>query len=925
MTDTAYSKSHFGSMQLKTDNTTNTISIIANHVTNPNDKAIGVYRWVDALHDFESYLKKPLNTLLRKQYGIGTQKVQHEFYKLINGSEYTFSKTTSSIKDLHENLDHQEILLEDSEGITEIHYPNTKNNDTTFTYNLPKLLETYNINDLPTTSILEEYPEGDLLLYIIGDKNQFHDKASDIKTFLGINDDTDTYSKDSANISTETFQKIFMPTGSTDTIYDYAFFSEILDPSSEQTDIITTNNVNISMLYCMIDETPVYITIQKRIGDKETWYYAFHTSTSTPTSFESVNFNVRSTGAHPAPNIDTAVYFIQNEIQNKKFSALLNDINTIVKRMTNKSKKNIMSKNPLDYSITKKEAENILNFGKFTDFYKHLIATFKKDINKTNLTPEQITTIIIAFKTIGDQMYLYDSILLTKHDLTKPDRQPWMITGDTFLKDYSIYTKSTNIMCPTKYGESGNRKLTVYIKPQAQLTPEQIALRDKLLSEKKAKLEAEKAIREKEYYENKQTPLPDFNCNIIVSFIDIIQKAEPTSTSTGRNITHFDSNPITNIHGMTLIFLYNAIIHVFLTCQKLYSIKNWLDKTVYISKFKEYDSEKQKAYLYDYKIRLGSYNENVTFINTIQTNDILSFINSVLNNVTNSFTGITNISNPINIIQNTFYKNSTNHSFDIINTDIINTLKQLHTHKNASTQLLKSFKDFQRERPTMKYNLERIITNQLDDLIIHTGAGFIPTKQSEIIQMLKEDIDEFLSHQLAPSQLYLNGLGTLLDKTNTHQMKIDNEDKSQQLKGKKAYPYLHEKKFELLRNISASYETALDLGYDNDIELLGKQQYTSTPIAYKQLSTVTSNVVPVALPPLPPTIAPTTPSQSTPNKTKRKRVIEQEIGEPYTKYLKTGISVGAGKKTKRIKKRRTHKKQDNNKTKRRKSKRHNKK
>jgi len=906
--DTAYNKYHFGSMQLQNDDSSNTIYITANHFIQPDDKAIGVYRWVDALHDFEPYLKKPLNTLLREQYGIGTTKTNaHEFNKIVNNGEYAFTKTIASRNTLHEILDHEELWLQDSEGEANIHYPNMNEEDTIFTYILPKLLETYDVTKLPTTSILQEYPEGDVLLDIIGNKTDFNKNASAIKTFLGINDNTDTYSKDSANIPTETFRQIFTSTGSTTRAIDFSFFSEILDPSSEQSDIITTHNVQLTMLYCMIDKTPVYITIQKRKGDKESWYFAFHTTNAIPESFDMVNFNVTNSGAHPAPNIETAVYFIQKIVQNNKFSALLHDINTIVNRMINKSKKTF------GYSLTKREAQNVRNHGKFVEFYKQLLATFQKNLNIAKLTPEQITTIIIAFKTIGDQMYLYDSILLTKQDPTKPDRQPWMITGDTFLKDYSIYTKSTNIMCPTKYGkESGSRKLTVYIKPQAQLTEEQEKQRDKLLSEKKAKLEEEIKLRENEYYQNKQLPLtlPNLNCiDILRPFIDIIQKATPISP--GRNITHFDSTPFTKIHGMTLILLYNAIIHVFLTCQKMDIIKNWLDKTVDIDNFKKYNSEKQNAYLQDYKIKLGSYNENVVFINAILINDIPSFINSILKNVTTSFTGITDISNPITTLQNTSPKNSNTLSFDIINTDIITNLKQLHKHKNASTQLLNPFKDFQRQKPLMNYNIDRIINNQLDQLITHTGAGFIPTNQSEIIKILKDDIDELLYYQFTTSQPYYTGLEAMLDKINTYQMSRDDQKLTS---NKFKLPYLQEKKFELLRNISASYETVIDLGYDTDIELLGDQQYT--PIARQQSTTSTSTSTSTSTVPPPP------PAATSSNTTNKKRYREYEYEMPDKKNRDAnynGIAVGAGKKTKRNKKKtnkkkRTHKNKKHGKT-----------
>ena len=821
MTDTAYDKGHPGSMKLSVL-PDNKITIKANHVTDKETNPIGVYRWVDALHDFESYLKKPLNKLLREQYGIGTTTgkgndfTKHDFTKHINNEIYASTKTTSSRNTLHEILDHEEIWLQDSAGTTVITYPDTTGTNTTFNYTLPKLLGIYDVNSLPTESILKEYPEGDLLLDITGNKDDFFNNASKIKNFLGINDDTDTYLKDSANIPTTTFQEIFKPTGYTDALFDYSFFSEILDPSSEQSDIITTHDVQLTMLYCMINEIPVYITIQKRKNNKEIWYYAFHYKNDDvldANKFHQVNFNITSTGAHPAPNIETAVYFIKNEIQDKKISALLHDITTMVARMKNKSK------HTLGFSLTKKEAQNVRNSGKFTDFYKGmLLPSFKSDLGiGSTLTPEKMTTIIIAFKTIGDQMYLYDSILLSKIDPAKPTRQPWMVTGDTFLKDYGIYTKSTNIMCPTKYGkEKGSRKLTVYVKPQTSLTDEEKKEREKNKKEKEEKEKKEKQKREETEKQEKlknekeygMLPLKiksllkvDSNnmVHILDSFIMGIYNAVPAKNETAsrkRDITHFDSAPLTNIHGMTLILLYNAIVHIFLTYQRIEFIQSELGRSV---GFKDYTLEQQKKYLQDYKERLRSYNVYVDFINRIPSDGVLSFINYVLINVSEIFNGITDISKPITPLDMSL--------FYINNTDIVSKLKDLHKHKRASTHLLVPFKDFQRQKIIIDKNLGSIRQILQPIISVVEGGVSIPSNEGEIIQMLKDDINELLSYntKLGGSTYYdkLNNLLTIINPT---------EDEL----SKKEMGSIN---FNLLYNISASYETAVELAIDIENEL----------------------------------------------------------------------------------------------------------
>ena len=81
-------------------------------------------------------------------------------------------------------------------------------------------------------TIFDEHPEGDILMDIIID-----DKASidlnKLRNYLMITPGS-TYSKDAANIATEKFTELFGGHG-------FSFFSEILDPASEQSDMINKN------------------------------------------------------------------------------------------------------------------------------------------------------------------------------------------------------------------------------------------------------------------------------------------------------------------------------------------------------------------------------------------------------------------------------------------------------------------------------------------------------------------------------------------------------------------------------------------------------------------------------------------------------------------------------------------------------------
>ena len=130
--------------------------------------------------------------------------------------------------------------------------------------------------------------------------------------------------------------------------------------------------------------------------------------------------------------------------------------------MKNKEKKKMKGRD----SLSKEQSQNLKNNGSFDEFYEVLLKKFRNDIG--SITPEQAKVVLVSFKTIGDQMYLYDAILLSK---IAPQLgmfgSPFVVSGDTFLVDYITYTKSCNVLSPATIGNvRGKRKLRVYMKPR---------------------------------------------------------------------------------------------------------------------------------------------------------------------------------------------------------------------------------------------------------------------------------------------------------------------------------------------------------------------------------------------------------------------------------------------------------------------------
>lgn len=440
--------------------------LIADHVVDEDKTAIKIYRSVDAQHDFEPKISK-INSFLLKFFGINSGK--NNFSKNVideNGKiiPLKITNTTSSRNTLHTILNYSDYSYTHSALQAVI-----KENKNNFKQKLPTFLPDIlleNINHT-TTSIVKDYPEGDILFNIIGNKNDFQLKADILREYLGIDIDTQ-YVKDSANIPTQVFQNIFKKQdGSIGT--DYSYFSEILDPSSEQSDM-KNDSVQITLLYTYLDDSkPLYITLRKhKLGDDKgnrkehgKWYYAFHTNTKIPQTFHEYEFGYNTkNGSFSAPSIETASEYILRKLDDKKLSAKILKVKNAVKRGTNKIKAAI------GLSMTKEDKKNLHKLGIFDDFYDKIFTAIQNVYAPTTLTDEQKKQIVLSFKTIGDQMYLYDSILLDNIVKGNDGNSAWMITGDTFLRDYSIYTKSCNILSPVKIGkDKGMRSMMVYLKP----------------------------------------------------------------------------------------------------------------------------------------------------------------------------------------------------------------------------------------------------------------------------------------------------------------------------------------------------------------------------------------------------------------------------------------------------------------------------
>ena len=905
----SYNKNIDGELTVKTEGDLTIVYSTPRDGANMN--GIRNYRWVDGQHDFEpKFPKNDINNHLRAQYNIESGEFKKDGPNI--GAN---TITTSTRNTLHEVLDFECLYPYDSNQLITVTFPDSNTNTIQqFQHNMPTIVEDVMLDNIENESI--DTQVGDILVNIIGHKTMFIQKAEEVKKFLGIPDYINTYSKDAANISTDTFRAIF------NNGIDYSYFSEILDPATEQTDMLPAN-VKLTLLYCYIKGEPVYISLKKIQGDAKptqtrTWYYAFHKNKDEVVpneKYKRTDFGVTKTGAHLAPDIDTASIYIKDDIYNKKISATFAKVTNAVSRQKNKAKKMIMGKDKL----TKKESKNLKRKPNYKDFYDGLIEQFAKD-TRLNLTLEDRKTIVISFKTIGDQMYLYDSILLSKLQNTEGDLdQSWVITIDTFLKDYIIYTKSSNVISTVKYGKtSGMRKMSVYLKPRKELTEEEKRTREE---EKRIREEAERREYETKTAENKQKfselTIEEIQPTTISmdNFRNIIATAQPQN-DTRRNDVFILNEPIenTNTNGIYLILLYYAILTYSLARVE----SNILLKLITIEKeklnntFEQLTIEQQNMHIDSIINNIAKYNLMKSILE-IQSPNWIEFTKTILHNYALS-SEITlknsdlmsSLTSPI-----TGFRRNEKETNMMIVSDIVNNLIQ--SFERGPRQYIKEYSFFMLEKNTINKNLNQILSYQ-------SGGMNGINQDKSVYDTLSKETNYFVSKYASRLGTTQDDLDTRLINTVEHILnEYDPEEKiyydnRERLSGEDEIKFIPEDVFDDLYHLSILYDNLLETQESDEIHLIdvaptdevrmdlevsdepaGEQ--TSLPTAPLQ-SVAPIIVQPPAAPQQTPAIQPLRPSK------KRGRDDITLNNMPNYKALR----VAGGKKQKTLKKRQSKKK-----------------
>ena len=547
--------------------------VTANHIDitdYTSDNAIKTYRIVDAQHDFQDYLKETVNRLLIKHYyGINVEPKQQ--IKSVDGYERASCKITDSKNILHQTLDYKDIYPSDSGYNLIVTIDDTPIVEQT----IPNVIE-MNLNQIVNETPVQINRSQDNLIRITGFRHDFEDTRvlPLLQEYLNLNRNDDTqiqFAKDITKLSAKDFfNPLFNGVNNTNNNHS-SYFAELLDPAPENKPLISLNNDKIiTLLYACFnfnnEITPLFISLKKKANDRETiWYFALHTQRETEVSKKYYTINFGTSGSkktsHPAPSIDTAVVYIRKHLLNQKLLAAKTKLTAVISNFFQLKTK---VKRP--------------SYTEFKRFYEDILIPACEKALQQKFDNEHKQVALIAFKTIGDQMYLYDSMLYDSDE-------SFVVTGDTFLGDYCFHTKSSNTIVTTivpklqdKYWVNKPNKnekqiginLTIFLKKTRELTPYEMELEAKRKAEAEAKeeerKEAEKAVAEEAKEKAKEAGDAKNEFNYKYFFADLNHDGIGRKGDTNVTYKRNTSNEI-KIPGHIICLLYYLCIH-YLTSYK---------------------------------------------------------------------------------------------------------------------------------------------------------------------------------------------------------------------------------------------------------------------------------------------------------------------------------------------------------------------
>lgn len=509
---------------------------------------------IDKLHDFGEFFT-PIYDLIYEHhflYNYPNKNAQLYGKKMIGTQELVESNLKNKVGSLHKIIDFSSYKKDTPPILGD---PNLifrsseigKNPYVNFNSKAPYGLSPVKLNELNVEEyLLQIPPERDAIMYLRGKKKEFITYAPKIQQLLDITN-PEYVSKDAFPMPQEIIDGMFNRVPNSEFT---SYTSEIMDPATQRKKIVSGNNKLIETLFCVLpNSNRLFVKVQLSNPLKLT----FSLQKSNGQIVQGTN-ELKLSNTTPTPSIQEVVIYLFMEEYNQL---------TIPDSKKEKALKKSYGAKILNAFKTKKKQQQQLANKLKTEYFNPLFNAIPNEA-KNNFTQKQL--ISIGTKTIGDQTYLWDSLI---HDSINGVLNPlgsFVVTVDSFLFDQIVHGKNANAVFASKSnsgmirvpGTKSTYQMAIYLKPLSAQAAEKFKKDQATLINTLQQSFNNELVK---FNENKNkivalmTNLKDKRSTIIGLLVSMFQKFEPQGRRIPSHYT-FNGNRIESFNISN--YYYNA-------------------------------------------------------------------------------------------------------------------------------------------------------------------------------------------------------------------------------------------------------------------------------------------------------------------------------------------------------------------------------
>ena len=457
---------------------------------------------IDKLHDFGEHFTK-IYDLIYKYYFLynnANKTLNILGQKIISSTDIVEQNLKNKVNSLHKLIDflsYKTNLPITGAPILNFKIKDNRSEIMNINIKTPFTMASVKITDLDNEKKIANYlshipPERDVLLYFTGRKSHFKNTFGNdniLSNILNIPKTGEYVSKDAFPMSNDIINSIFKR----DLTKNFqSYTSQLMDPASQTKDIVPVIK-QIKTLFCVLTDNKKLFLNASLNNSQITLNFTLNNQT--------INGNPFKIGiSTPTPSIQDVViylYYIEAN-KNKQLKSLKANYCAKIMNLfkTNKKRQNEI-------------AENLK-----TNYFDKLINAVP---NGANLTLEDLQLIAISSKTIGDQTYLWDSLIHDSSPAAERSAQgSFVATVDSFLFDQIVHGKNANAIFASKLNGGSirdavlgsNYQMVIYLKPSDPKVTEAI--------------QAEQDLIRKELMSEYDILLDEFNAKLTETSIDTI-------------------------------------------------------------------------------------------------------------------------------------------------------------------------------------------------------------------------------------------------------------------------------------------------------------------------------------------------------------------------------------------------------------------